>query len=110
MISIGTGAALYASGSQLWKGKRGVLIANARAKTKNSANWIDGDGASVASWARSNVWRPVTMYSPITPTSISSEPASVYRTNFNAAYPGRVPSPYSHSRKYAGISIASQNT
>src|SRR2546429_9791910 len=82
VISIGTGAALYASGSQLWKGNSGVLIANARAKTKNSANWTDGDGASVTSFARSNVCRPVTMYSPITPTSISSEPASVDRTNF----------------------------
>ena len=38
VISIGTGAALYASGSQLWNGKSGVLIANASAKTKKRAN------------------------------------------------------------------------
>src|SRR5580704_14907731 len=47
VTSIGVGAALYASGSQLWKGNSGVLIANASAKTKNRANWIEGDGASV---------------------------------------------------------------
>src|SRR5260370_6610943 len=47
VTSIGVGAAAYASGSQLWKGNRGVLIAKARAKTKNSANWIEGEGASV---------------------------------------------------------------
>ncbi len=38
VISIAVGAAMYASGSQLWKGKRGVLIANARPNTKNSQN------------------------------------------------------------------------
>ena len=77
VISIGIGAALYASGSQLWKGKRGVLIAKARAKTKKSPNCIAGDGASVASFDRSNVCLPVTTYSPMTPTSIKSDPARV---------------------------------
>src|SRR6202165_4118821 len=53
VISIGVGAAMYASGSQLWKGKRGVLIAKASAKTKKRPNWIEGEGGSVASVARS---------------------------------------------------------
>src|SRR5207253_11155281 len=42
VTSMGTGAALYASGSQLWKGNRGVLMANARAKTKNRPNCSEG--------------------------------------------------------------------
>src|ERR1700716_1020638 len=52
VTSIGVGAARYASGSQLWNGNSGVFIANASAKTKKRPNWIDGDGASVASVAR----------------------------------------------------------
>src|SRR5260370_42504347 len=77
VISIGVGAALYASGSQLWNGKSGVLIANASANTKNSANWAEGDGGSLASCARTDGWWPVRMYSPITPTSIRSDTGSV---------------------------------
>src|SRR5690348_6816990 len=77
VISIGVGAAAYASGSQLWNGNSGVLMAKAIAKRKNRANWVDGPGASLASCARSNVWWPVATYSPMTPTSISSEPTSV---------------------------------
>src|SRR2546430_17695962 len=49
VISIGVGAALYASGSQLWEGNSGGLIADARAKTRNSPNWMDGDGGGGAS-------------------------------------------------------------
>ena len=71
------GAALYASGSQLWKGNSGVLIAKAIAKRKKSPNWTEGEGARPGSFERSKVCLPVTMYSPITPTSISSDPASV---------------------------------
>src|SRR4030081_3681707 len=63
VISIGVGAAMYASGSQPWKGNSGVLIANARANTKKSANWIEGEGGSVASIARSKVCLPVATYS-----------------------------------------------
>ena len=93
VISIGVGAAMYASGSQLWNGNSGVLIAKARAKTKKRPNWIAGEGASVERVARSNVWRPVATYSPITPTSIRSDPTRVYRTNLIAAAPGLGPSP-----------------
>jgi hypothetical protein len=76
------------------------LIANASANTKNRPNWIAGVGAMVASVARSKVCLPVATYSPMTPTSISSEPASVYSTNFTAALPGfSSSSPKSHSRK-----------
>ena len=71
------GAALYASGSQLWKGNSGVLMAKASPKTKKRPNCIEGEGASVASFDRSKVCLPVTMYSPITPTSIRSDPARV---------------------------------
>src|SRR5258708_34674750 len=53
-IRIGVGAALYASGSQLWNGKSGVLIASSSGSTKNRANGAEGDGASLASRARSN--------------------------------------------------------
>src|SRR4029077_4686621 len=110
VTSMGMGAALYASGSQLWKGNSGVLMAKASAKTKKRPNWSEGEGASVASCDRSKVFWPVTMYSPMMPTSISSEPANVYRTNFSAAEPARGPSPYSQSKKYAGMSMASQKT
>ncbi len=77
ITSIGAGAAMYASGSQPWNGNRGVLIANASPNTKNRPNWIAAEGGIVASLARSNVCWPVNTYSPMTPTSISSEPASV---------------------------------
>src|SRR5438445_10710369 len=62
VTSIGVGAAMYASGSQEWKGKSGVLIANARAKTKKRPNWIVADGGMVASFERSKVCGPVKTY------------------------------------------------
>ena len=46
VTSIGAGAAAYASGTQERNGNRGVLIANAIAKSANSPNWMAGEGAT----------------------------------------------------------------
>ena len=86
------GASPAASGSQVWNGTSGALIANARKKPRNSqicvpvgASWT-----TRTSVAQSNVPLPSSLeaieYAPIADASISRPPRKEYRKNFTAAY------------------------
>src|SRR5256885_16765893 len=68
VISIGVGAAAYASGNQVWNGKIGVLIAKARAKRKKSPNWIPELAGKGARLARADGCWPVDQDSPVAST------------------------------------------
>ena len=103
------GAAPPASGSQVWNGKNGALMANARKNPRNSQRSV-----YTAKWwlcarvCQSNVCPPTT-HNPITAASMNSPPTSEYRKNFTAAYCLRAP-PYEPMRKYIGTSMTSKNT
>ena len=89
------GASAPASGSQVWNGTSGALIANAMKKPRNSQLLQARDRwcRRRAAW-KSNVparcWLATT-YSPITEASMISPPSSEYRKNFTAAYCRRGP-------------------
>ena len=77
------GAWVWASGSQVWSGKSGTLIANASPKTANSHHCAPSGTPKLTSLYQSVVNTPLLTASPAakpshsTPTSISSEPTRV---------------------------------
>ena len=102
------GAAPPASGSQVWNGKNGALMANARKKPRNSQRSVVVEKSAATSLFQSNVCPPSTQR-PTTDASMNSPPTSEYRKNFTAAYCLRAP-PYEPMRKYIGTSMTSKNT
>lgn len=91
------GACPAASGSQVWNGTSGALIANARKKPRNSQIWVLA-GASLTtstSVAQSNVPWPsssaASEYAPIAEASMIRPPRKEYRKNLTAAYCRRAP-------------------
>ncbi len=78
----GRGDSAAASGSQVWNGNSGALIANAMKKPRNSHFCTAGLSGTWISWLnRNEPWCPVARaaggdtYSPITATSISRPPS-----------------------------------
>src|ERR1700749_3554772 len=76
------GAAAAASGSQVWKGHSGALIANAMKNPRNSHFCTVGlSGTWISSLNKNEPWNPVTAllveytYSAMTATSMSSPPS-----------------------------------
>ena len=78
------GASTWASGNQVCTGHIGTLTANAAKKAKNSSVCTDIERGSLCQVSRSKL-PPDLKYRYISATSISSEPASVYKKNLNAA-------------------------
>ena len=89
------GAAPPASGSQVWNGKNGALIANARKNPRNSQRSVEVFMCSRVSSCQSNVawpsWPRPTTQRPISAASMIRPPTSEYRKNFTAAYCRRAP-------------------
>src|SRR5262245_17112546 len=126
IMEMGVGASTCASGSQVWNGGTGTLIANAM-KKNTKIHVRNGQPKSMPpatrlwpvswpvamSWLSSgiekgrDVMSRAERYSAMMPSSISTEPASVYRKNLMAAYSRRGP-PQMPIRKYIGRSITSQ--
>src|SRR5271169_1281882 len=82
-----------ASGSQVWNGHSGALIANAMKSPRNSHFCTVGLIDTLTSSLNRNVpWCPVTAlsveytYSAMTATSMSSPPSRLYSRNLTAAY------------------------
>ena len=74
-----TGASAPASGSQVWNGKSGALIAKAMKKPRNSAICTGVLISSCVSSVKLNVplssWLALVTYRPMTAASMSSPPA-----------------------------------
>ena len=90
MIEPAVGASTWASGSQVWNGNIGILIANASAKARNTQNWNSAEKrprAATSSGSESvrEPASPLARYTATMPTSISNDPESVNRTNFSVA-------------------------
>ena len=72
-------AAVTESGSQVWNGHSGALIANATKKPRNSQRWVTGVSVSFSRSVNRNVPvcppRAEYTYSAMTATSISSPPS-----------------------------------
>src|SRR5271169_3971103 len=91
MTEPAVGASTWASGSQVWNGNIGTLIANPRKKAKNSQSAAGPAifGAVVYSSVIEKVYTPVSVwwwkYRKMMPSSINTEPNNVYRKNFIAA-------------------------
>src|SRR5579864_128387 len=110
MTDPAVGASVCASGSQVWNGNIGTLIANAKKKAQNSSTCqrVSNCDAEASSVGISKVLAPALKYSARIPSSIITEPTSVYRKNLMAAYKRRS-LPHTPIRKYMGTSITSQN-
>src|SRR5215467_11589256 len=106
-------ADVAASGSQVWNGHSGALIANAMKNPRNSQRPALVDSARWVSELNRNVPgcppRIEYTYSAITATSMSRPPSRLYRRNLTAAY-WRWPTPKLPIMKYIGTSMASKNT
>src|SRR5215470_16701968 len=121
MTEPAVGASVCASGSQVWNGNIGTLMAKAKKKPQKSQPLRDSEKngeycgfCTVASRVgMSNVCTPVALaelkYKARMASSMITEPASVYRKNLMAAY-NRRSLPQTPMRKYIGTSITSQKT
>src|SRR5918998_1790627 len=109
------GASEPESGSHVWNGTSGALIANATKKPRKSQICVDSGSVAAIDWSStqekvaSPSTSPLTTYSPITDASMISPPSSEYRKNFTAAY-WRFGPPKRPIMKYIGTSMASKNT
>jgi hypothetical protein len=110
MTEPAVGASVCASGSQVWNGNMGTLMANAKKNAQNSSTcvWVSNCAAEARSVGISNVAPPALKYSAKMPSSMITEPTKVYRKNLIAAYKRRS-LPHTPIRKYMGTSITSQN-
>src|SRR5690349_17670237 len=108
-IAPSIGASAPPSGSQVWNGTRGALIANAMKKPRNSHFWVAPLGTWPINAENENVPVPEVTYTPITAANMRRPPTSEYRKNFIAAYWRRGP-PKLPMMKYISTSIASKNT
>src|SRR5277367_656964 len=77
------GASVCASGSQVWNGNMGTLIANAKKNAQKSSTcaWVSYCAADASSVGMSNVAPPDLKYRARIPSSMITEPTSVYRKN-----------------------------
>src|SRR4029079_5040977 len=85
------GASVCASGSHVWNGNIGTLIANARKNARKAPTWRAGAKPEEAAKSRSVTKSKALAHEPVADwyanavariaTSISSEPTSVYSTN-----------------------------
>src|SRR5690349_834823 len=85
------GASVCASGSQVWNGNIGTLIANARKKARNAPTWSAGAKPELAAKSRNVTKSNAFVQDPVAAwyanavariaTSMSNEPTSVYNTN-----------------------------
>ena len=110
------GASVCASGSQVWNGNIGTLMAKAKKNPQNSHTFKRVRKMLRGGEQRGDVERLNTRlvfcalkYSARMPSSISTEPAKVYRKNLMAAYRRRS-LPQTPIRKYIGTSMTSQKT
>src|SRR5262245_17656063 len=111
------GASVCASGSHVWNGHIGTFTANPRAIAPNTTSWRSCEYPPLAPKAvrvtRSNVCCPATWgplkYRARNPSSMNTEPNSVYRKNLIDAY-WRLADPQTPIRKYIGTSTSSQKT
>src|SRR5437870_11764988 len=110
------GASVWASGSHVWKGHIGTLMANPRNSPRKIRFCTDRAAVPTPEEAElsrtmSNVWpTPGTFdrkYSARKPRSMNTEPNSVYRKNLIEAY-WRFAEPHTAIRKYIGTSTSSQ--
>ncbi len=83
------GASTCASGSQVWNGTSGTLIAKAIANARKNQNWRFAGTAVSYRVSRSKLYAPFAVLcsqaSPRIASSISTLPAIVNRMNFTAA-------------------------
>src|SRR6266849_1753050 len=81
------GASVCASGSQVWNGNIGTLIANAKKNAQNSSTCVrvSNCAADASNVGMSNVIAPDLKYSANIPSSMITEPTNVYRKNLMAA-------------------------
>src|ERR1700686_4607345 len=86
MTEPAVGASVCASGSQVWNGNIGTLMANAKKKAQNSSTCecVSNCEADPSSVGMSNVAAPALKYSARIPSSMMTEPTSVYRKNLIA--------------------------
>jgi hypothetical protein len=87
MTEPAVGASTCASGSQVWNGNIGILIANARKKATNAPSWSPWAKPVDAAWARSCSKSNAPAHEPVAAwkanavariaTSMSSDPTSV---------------------------------
>src|SRR5690242_16720473 len=85
------GASVCASGSHVWNGNMGTLIANARKNARNAPTWSAGAKPEFAAKSRKVTKSKAFAHDPVAAwyakavariaTSISSDPTSVYSTN-----------------------------
>src|ERR1019366_3329880 len=110
MTEPAVGASTCASGSQVWNGNMGTLIANAKKKAQNSSTCVlvSNFGTVASNVGMSNVPPPALKYRAKIPSNMITEPTSVYRKNLIAAY-SRRSLPHTPIRKYIGTSMTSQN-
>src|SRR6202790_1683407 len=73
------GASVCASGSQVWNGNMGTLMAKAKKKAQNNktCDLVENCDAVASSVGTSNVVPPALKYSARIPSSISTEPSNV---------------------------------
>src|ERR1700693_3752705 len=110
MTDPAVGASVCASGSQVWNGNIGTLMANAKKNAQNSSTCVlvSNCAAEASSVGISNVPPPALKYSARIPSSMITEPTKVYKKNLIAAYKRRS-LPHTPIRKYIGTSMTSQN-
>src|SRR5436190_7857861 len=112
------GASVCASGSHVWNGHIGTLTANPSAIAPKTTSWNRWDVPAPphsVSVAMSKECFPVVgssgllKYSARKPSSMNTDPNSVYRKNLIDAY-WRLADPHTPIRKYIGTRTSSQNT
>src|SRR5258708_21891523 len=81
------GASVCASGSQVWNGNIGTLIANAKKNAQNRSTCVlvSNCKADSSNVGMSNVIAPDLKYNANIPSSMITEPTNVYRKNLMAA-------------------------
>src|SRR4029077_10093393 len=80
------GASVCASGSHVWNGNIGTLIANAKknAQNKRTCVYVSNCAAEASSVGISNVPPPALKYSARIPSSMITDPTNVYKKNLIA--------------------------
>src|ERR1039457_2050759 len=113
MTDPAVGASTCASGSHVWKGNIGTLMAKPRKKDQKTHCCKPRGRVSFINSAISNVylpnWLAYRKYSVRMPSSLSTEPARVYKKKLMAAERLRGP-PHTAMMKYMGTSTSSQHT
>lgn len=107
-IEPAAGASTCARLSQMWKGTRGVLIANDRKIPSHRIFCVSNDRSTVLSVSISVV--PVMQYRDTNDSSINSDPNSVYRNNRKLARTRAGVAPQIPTIRNSGINTASKAT